>query len=302
MIRWLRITLLAVLTVFIVAVIAVLVVGYKEGRAMVMIPQEDRERLTESPADYGMPYEEVTVTTEDGLKLVGWYVPTKNGAAIIAQHGYKDDREDALREGSYLYQNGYGVLFSTFRAHDLSEGEMFTFGKNEMQDLEAWYQYVLTRDGVNPDNIGMLGKSMGGALSIKYAALNENIKAVVADCAFSSIPDVVAIAVPELTGLPAFPFAPVIVFWAEQILGYDIDEFDTKVWVRDICGRPIKILQGGADKVISVSSGQLIFDAACEPKEFWFEPTAGHTICDELVPERCAELLVPFFNRYVLGE
>ena len=282
--RWLKISLWVVLGIFIVVVVGVMAIGYKEGRGMVIIPLDVREPVTESPTDYGMPYEEVTVTTADGMNLIGWYVPTQNGAVIIAQHGYKDDREDALKEGSYLYQNEYGVLFTTFRAHDINEGELFTFGENEMQDLEAWYQYVLTRDGV------------------KYASLNENIKAVVADCAFSSISDTVEVAVPQQTGLPAFPFAPAIVFWAEQIAGANISDFDTKVWVKDLCGRPIKILQGGEDKHITVSSGQLIYDAACEPKEFWFEPTAGHTICDELAPEICEELLVPFFDRYVLGE
>jgi cephalosporin-C deacetylase-like acetyl esterase len=179
--RGLKITLWVALGVLIIAFVGVMVVGYKEGRGMVIIPLDVREPLTESPADYGMPYEEVTVSTADGLNLVGWYVPTQNGAVIIAQHGYKDDREDALKEGSYLYQNGYGVLFSTFRAHDLNEGDFFTFGKNEMQDFEAWFQYLLTLDGVDHDKIGILGKSMGGALSIKYATINENIKAVVVD-------------------------------------------------------------------------------------------------------------------------
>ena len=32
----------------------------------------------------GTPYEEVTFTTSDGLELAGWYIPSRNGAAVIA--------------------------------------------------------------------------------------------------------------------------------------------------------------------------------------------------------------------------
>jgi len=144
---------------------------------------------------FGLVYEDVSVTTPDGLKLVGWYVPSQNGAAIMAQHGYTSDRRELLEEAAMLNKHGYGVLLTSVRAHDLSDGEVISFGFNEMQDLEAWYQYLRKRGEVDPDRIGILGNSMGGSLVIQYAAQNDNIRATVAHSAFSSLDDTVATSV-----------------------------------------------------------------------------------------------------------
>ena len=54
----------------------------------------------------------------DGLRLVGWYVPTQNGAVVLAQHGYKSQRGEMLDEAAMLHRHGYGVLITTIRAHD----------------------------------------------------------------------------------------------------------------------------------------------------------------------------------------
>ena len=61
---------------------------------------------------------------------------------------------------------------------------------------------------------------MGGSIAIEYAALNQDIAAVVAESSFSSLQDTINVSVEYFTGLPAFPFAPMISFWAEIILAW----------------------------------------------------------------------------------
>src|SRR5215217_7801756 len=62
-------------------------------------------------ADRGlMTYEDVRFPTADGLMLVGWYVPSRNGAAIIALHGSGGNRTATLEHGAMLARHGYGVL------------------------------------------------------------------------------------------------------------------------------------------------------------------------------------------------
>ena len=206
--RWHRITLGIVVGLLVVVVGALAFVSRAQAHDLIPHPLEDREPLEGNPGDYGLPYEEVTVTNEEGLKLVGWYVPSQNRAAIMAQHGYKNDRTDMLEQAAILHRHGYGVLFTSVRAHDRCDGEQISFGYREMADLEAWYQYLLTRDDVDQDKIGMVGNSMGGSLVIQYAAQNENIKAVVAHSAFSSLSDTVATSIRHITGLPPSLSAP----------------------------------------------------------------------------------------------
>src|SRR5262249_45388519 len=73
-------------------------------------PRATRHLPTETPANYGMPFEEASVTTADGLKLVGWFVPSENGASVILVHGYKDHRGSMLHLADVLHRHGYGLL------------------------------------------------------------------------------------------------------------------------------------------------------------------------------------------------
>jgi fermentation-respiration switch protein FrsA (DUF1100 family) len=301
--KWLKITLVAIPVILVVAVVALFFFMRPQGVDLVRHPLDAETRqLTETPADHGIPYEEVAVTSEDGLNLVGWYIPSENGATIIVQHGFRGRRQAMLYDAEMLHRHGYGVLVTTVRAHDRSDGDLITFGKEEMKDLEAWYQVLLTRDDVDPDRIGIFGESMGGMLVIQYAAQNENLKAVVTHSAFASLKDTAAKAVQELTGMPAFPFAPMIIFWAEREAGFRAAEIDSTQYIGQISPRPVFIMMGGQDETISIDSGQWLYDAAGEPKELWFVPEAGHHGLPEVAPEEYERRVVAFFDQYLLGE
>lgn len=254
-----------------------------------------------TPAAYGLDYEDVLITSTDEMHLLGWYIPSQNGAAVIAQHGYKNNRGEMLNEAALLARHGYGVLLSSVRAHDYSDGERISFGIKEMDDLEAWYQYLLTRADVDPDRIGVLGNSYGGSLVIQYASQNPAVKAVVANSSFSSLDDTVTTSVSYFTGLPPYPFAPMIVWWAEREGGFQTSDIDTAAWVGQISPRPILLMQGGADIIVSPTSGERLYAAAGEPKQLWYEEDLGHTMFDSARPREYESRVIQFFDRYLLG-
>lgn len=297
-----KIILGTVVGILLIVAAGLLSVTKNEARKLITAPMETRNLPEETPADYDLPYEDVTIQTSDGLNLAGWFVPSQNGAVIIMQHGYKSTRKELLNEAEMMYRHGYGILLTTVRAHDYSEGETITFGMNEVNDMEAWYRYLISRDDINRDRIGILGNSYGGMLAIQYASINENIKAVVADCAFSSLNDTVETSVTYFTDLPAFPFAPLIVFWAERETGFKTGDIDATKWIAQISPRPVFLMQGGADVVISADSGQRLYDAAGEPKELWFEPDLGHVDFDSEMPEEFERRVAAFFDRYLLDD
>jgi uncharacterized protein len=296
------ITLGVVIGILLLVVVGILQLTKSEAHNLITAPRETRNLPEETPANYNLPFEDVTVTSADGLELVGWFIPSQNGALVILQHGYKSTREELLNEAEMLYRHGYGALLTTIRAHDQSEGEMITFGMREVQDMEAWYRYLLTRDDIDSNRIGILGNSFGGMLAIQYAAQNENIKAVVANCAFSSLNDTVSTSVTYFTDLPAFPFAPLIVYWAERETGFRLEDIDTTKWIAQISPRPVFLMQGGADVVISADSGERLYEAAGEPKELWFEPELGHVDFDTEMAEEFERRVVGFFDQYLLDQ
>ena len=272
-----------------------------EAHRLITNPRETRLLSRETPADRGLAFEEVAVTTSDGLKLVGWFMPSPGQPAIIVQHGYKDSRARMLGVAAMLRRNGYAVLVQTVRGHDASGGETVGLGSREMDDLAAWWRWLVARADVDPERVGIFGVSMGGSLVLQYAAENPQLKAVVADCAFSSITDTVETSVRFFTGLPPFPFAPLILFWVERELGVDASSIDAKQWIGRISPRPVFLLQGGADVVVSPESGARLFEAAKEPKELWVDPELGHAQFLEKRPAEFERRVIKFYDRYLRG-
>ena len=260
----------------------------------------DAQVPTQTPADRGMRYEDAVVTASDGFNLHGWFVPAQPAApTVILVHGYRDSRGSLLGVVDVLHRHGYQVMVASLRAHDINDGEMISFGLHEMKDLEAWRVYVRGRADVNPDLLGLFGVSMGGTIAIGYAAQHRDIKVLIADSAFSSVEDTAATSIRFFTGLPPFPFAPAIIFWMEREIGGRAKDLDATAWIHKIAPRPILLMQGGADTVVSVESGRKLFEAAAEPKELWFEPSVGHAQFLKAMPRLFEDHISKFLDRHL---
>lgn len=297
--RLLRILLVLVLLAAVTGAGLLAARARKEAHTLLTNPVETRRLPGRTPENYGMPFEDVGVRTADGLSLVGWYVPSRNGAAIIAQHGYKADRGEMLNEAQMLWRRGFGVLITSLRAHDLSEGTLITFGRLELGDFAAWHRWLRQRRDVDPSRIGLLANSLGGTLAIQYAAGEPGIAAVATNSAFSSLEDTIETSVRFFTGLPPFPFASLIRIFAEREAQFRVTDVDATQAIARLSPRPVFLMQGGRDVVISKSSGQRLFDAAGEPKELWFDPKVGHAAFDGALPDEYDRRVGGFFERYV---
>jgi fermentation-respiration switch protein FrsA (DUF1100 family) len=273
--------------------------AHNEAIRLTTNPVTQHKVPKQTPADDHLPYIDAGVTTTDGLKLVGWYIPGTNGATVIFVHGYKNDRGSMLGSAAMFHAHGYGALVIALRGHDRSDGDRITFGHAELRDLDAWFGFVVRQPDVDRRRIALLGVSMGGAIAIQYAAQNSAVAAVVADSAFSSMDDTIATSVRHFTGLPPFPFASLIGFWIREDTGLTRDEADAKRAIAHISPRPVFLMQGGADTTISPASGQRLYDAAKQPKELWFDPALDHAKFFDQRRNEYERRVVGFMDRYL---
>jgi uncharacterized protein len=166
--RYPRRALIAVAAFVVGSLVVVVGTGYvttHAGRAVV-------------PAnDLGVPYEDVRFTTSDGLELEGWYIPSRNGAAVISFPG----RAGAQKQARMLARHGYGVLLFDRRGEGESEGEPNSWGWGGDRDVKAAIAYLQRRPDVHPDRIGGIGLSVGGEMLIETAAETDDLAAVVSD-------------------------------------------------------------------------------------------------------------------------
>jgi hypothetical protein len=134
-----------------------------------------------SPAGYGLAYRDVTFRTADGVPLSAWYVPPRNGTAVVLLPGAGSSRTAVLGQAAVLAQHGYGTLLVDTRGHGLSGGLAMDFGWWGGRDITAAVSYLTRQPGVQPGKVAVLGLSMGGEQAIAAMGADPRIRAVVAE-------------------------------------------------------------------------------------------------------------------------
>jgi len=150
-----------------------------------------RDNYTFTPFEVQVSYEEVSFVTEDGLTLRGWWFPhPESDRVVVAATGHKGTKPDLLGIGSGLWRAGYNVLLFDYRGCGESDPAPLSVGFYEQRDLRAASTW--SRGRVPGARLGLIGFSMGAALSILAAATDPTIRVVVADSAYATLQGVVA--------------------------------------------------------------------------------------------------------------
>lgn len=140
-----------------------------------------------TPADLELAYRDVTFPSSDGVQLAGWYLPTRNGAAVALMHGAGSTRSGVLEHAAVLAVHGYGVLLFDARGHGESAGRAMDFGWYGESDASGAVDFLTRQRDVAPGRIGLLGVSMGGEQAIGAAGVDERVAAVVAEGATNRV-------------------------------------------------------------------------------------------------------------------
>ncbi len=246
---------------------------------------------------------DVEVTSFDGLKLRGKWVPAEHPkATIILFHGYHSSWHiDFAAILSMYHSMDLNLLLVRQRTHGDSEGKYITFGVKERKDVLTWIDFHNRTHGV--DNVFLGGLSMG-ASTVLFAAgedLPPNVRAIVADCGFTCPREILSREFHKRFHLPAKPIFPFVAFWTKTLAGFDIDECDT----RQILKRakvPILFIHGTGDDFVPHYMSQQGHDACCTEKEIHLVEGAAHGMSYLKDPEGLTEALVAFLNRHLSEE
>jgi dienelactone hydrolase len=246
--------------------------------------------------ELGAPHEDVSFTTSDGLELLGWYIPSKNRAAVIAFPG----RRGPQRPARMLARHGYGVLLFDRRGEGESDGDPNAFGWKGERDVDAAVEFLKRRPDVDPDRIGGIGLSVGGEMMIEAAAESDGLKAVVSEGAgIRSVRE--ALAIPEtgarIQSLLAFvPLTPGVALFANDMPPPALDEL-----AAEVSPTPLLLIYADPGQGGEAELQQTFYNAAREPKEIWLVPGAGHTGGIEAQPAEYERRVVGFFDEALLG-
>jgi hypothetical protein len=249
-------------------------------------------------ADLGAAYEEVSFTTSDGLTLEGWYVPSKNRAAVIAFPG----RKGSQRPARMLARHGYGVLLFDRRGEGKSEGDPNIFGWKGERDIHAAVAYLRQRPDVDPERIGGIGLSVGGEMMIEAAAAeSDGLKAVVSEGAgIRSIHE--SLAVTDTRKRIEGSLVHAVVTPAVALFSNGMPPPSLEDLAAEVAPTPLFLIYAVPGEGGEAELTELFYESAREPKGMWRVPGAGHTGGIEAQPAEYERRVVGFFDEALLGD
>ena len=276
-----------------VAALAVVFVVVPVGFAIVT---NHKARAPVEQADLGRTQLDVSLTTSDALRLAGWYVPSRNGAAVIAFPG----RTGPLRHARMLARHGYGVLLLDRRGEGASEGDYNARGWGGEGDLRAAIAFLRRRPDVRDGRVGGLGLSVGGEMLLQTAARDRGLRAVVSEGAGLR-------SVAEQKHMPDTPPEPlrwIATITVETAAGVVLSDHlpppDLADLMPRIAPRPVLLIrgmQGNPDE----SLNRAYHEFGGPTATLWEIPHAGHTGGIAAAPAEYERRVVDFFDQALLG-
>lgn len=224
-------------------------------------------------------YEDVYIQSRDGLKLHAFYLAAgePSDKCVIFHHGFTSKAMDNMTHAKYFHEMGYEVMLLDLRAHGQSEGKYVGYGVLDRYDTEEWLKWCIGRFGTDMKYV-LHGTSMGAttvimALGLPY--VQEHVKAVIADCAFTSAKEIFAHVMKKDYHVPAFPFMEIGEVYSQLLAGYKFSDYSTLEALKDN-KVPVLFIHGGKDKFVPTWMSNKNYEAATSKKRLLIVEEGGH--------------------------
>ncbi len=257
-----------------------------------------RRKAQRTPADYGLAYEDVPLTTSDGLHLATWYIPNDAGrGTVVYCHGHLNNKGQMLDQAAFLHENGFsGVLFD-FRRHGDSGGDLTTFGYYEWRDAQAAVRYAVDERGEEGPVI-LWGVSMGAATALLTASEESGIDAVIAESSFYAASETLRSDLNRMFGLPTAPFGFLTGTITELRVGIKIDALDIGRAVSGLEDTSVLLVGGTADRRMPLSNNERLYaQIPGAGKEIYVAEGATHGDIWEMDRESYGQKVLAFLKK-----
>lgn len=200
---------------------------------------------------------EERVKTSDGETIVLWYAPARPGKpTVLFLHGNGGEISGRHERFAYLQGQGLGVLFVSYRGYGASTGSISEQGL--VTDALTAYDFLRGK-GVAPQQIMLLGESLGTGVAIQLAA-QKPVAALALEAPYTATVDIAA-----------------GIYWWLPVRLLMKDQFRSRDYIAAV-KVPLLIQHGDADRVVPVEQGRALFAMANEPKQMVVIPGAGHDV------------------------
>lgn len=247
-------------------------------------------------------FEELTLTSYDGLKLKGYLLQAKqpSNKLVIFTHGYLGNAKQMGLYGQYYYEKlGYNIFMADARGHGESEGDYYGFGWHDRIDLINWSTMLIDKLGADT-KVVYHGLSMGAATVLMASGekLPHHVEAIIADSPYSSVYDLFAYQMKRMFHLPAFPLLDSTSVVAKIKADYTLREASAVKQVEKT-NIPILYIHGNADTFVPTKMTHKLYAHTKGPAELLTVDGANHGEAFVIAREQYLKKLNAFLEKYV---
>lgn len=254
----------------------------------------DAQKWLEEKSNYSDKY----IESYDKLQLHSYVVTQNSNKWAIVVHGYGGSGKLMSDKSKYFYDMGYNVLIPDLRGHGKSEGDYIGMGWKDRLDIISWINFII-KENQNAE-IVLHGTSMGAATVLMTSGENlpSNVKAIVADCAYTSAWDEFSYQLETYLKVPSYYILNVTNMVTKLKAGYSLKEASALESVKKATV-PILFIHGDKDKFVPYSMMDKLYDATSSPKEKLTIDGGEHANSDLVSPFLYWLTLEDFLNQYV---
>ena len=251
------------------------------------------------PRDARVPQEDVNIISPDGVRLSGWFIPSKRKprGTVIYLHGVGDCKTAGVPLATVLHKAGFHVLLYDSRQHGESEGYYCTYGYYEKHDVTTAIDF-LKKKRIRTGAIGIFGTSMGAAVAIQAAAVDTRIKAVAAEASFTDLRTISVDYQRRIVKLPWHFLRNVAMSRSQKIARFKARDVSPLNDVQRL-SIPILFIHGVDDRLINYEYSKTLYHHAHEPKDLFLVPGASHTDIWEIAGSTYEKKIVSFFRTWL---
>lgn len=248
-------------------------------------------------------FEHRTLTSHDGLKLSGYYLPASKptNKLVILTHGYLGHAKQMGLYGQYYYKDlGYNIFMPDARGHGESGGDYYGFGWPDRLDLIDWTALLV--DELGPDTeVVYHGLSMGAATVLMASGeekIPRQVKAIIADSPYKSVYQLFAYQMNRMFYLPAFPLLDSTSLLTKVRAGYSFRSASAlkKVEKTNV---PILYIHGEADTFVPTKMAEELYEHTSSEAELLLIPGANHGEAFALAEDEYKKRVNQFLGRYI---
>ena len=246
--------------------------------------------------------EKVSIKSDDGLKLCGTLVKSKTAKnCVICFHGYTSNGINNFGAMTKFYiENDFNVIMVDERAHGESEGKYIGFGVLDRHDALKWIEFAKKTFGENV-NIFLHGVSMGGSTVLMTSGLKlpKNVKAIIADCAFTSAYDVFSHILKRDYHIPKYPIMNMTEKMTKKYAGYGYNDVST---LRETAKTnvPILFIHGDKDDFVPTWMSEKNYEACASEKELLIIKGADHAEAYYVGREAYEKAVKKYIEKYAI--